>query len=31
MMQMPRNPQDDIIAVEGKLTFWIETDEAFLK
>ena len=31
MMQMPRNPQDDIIEVEGKLTFGIDTDEAVLK
>ena len=31
MMQMPRNPQDDIIEIEGKLTFWSDTDEAVLK
>ena len=31
MMQMPRNQQDDIIEVEGKLTFWSVTDEAVLK
>ena len=31
MMQMPRNPQDDIVEVEGKLTFWSDTDEAVLK
>ena len=31
MMQMPRNPQDDIIEVEGKLKFWSDTDEAVLK
>ena len=31
MMQMPRNPHDDLVEVEGKLTFWSDTDEAVLK
>ncbi len=30
MKQMPCNPQDDIIEIEGELKFWSDTDDAVL-